>query len=118
MVITYKVCEHISYRDGEDVVEDCIETDSFDYSVYPDEDDLFDFLELDYELEHNQKYSHLTDLERRFWRKGARFALSEIMRYDCFDQNDHDFVEFLKERYKDEALEEAKEYFEKEVELQ
>lgn len=118
MVITYKVYEYFPYRDGEDVVEDCIETDSFEYEVEPNEDDLFDFLELDYELDHNQRYSHLTDLERRFWRKGARFALHEIMRYDCFDEEDHEFVEFLKERYKDEALKEAKEYFEKEVELQ
>ncbi len=117
MVIAYKVYEHFPYKDGEDVVEDYIETDRFYYDVEPDEDDLFDFLELDYELDRNQKYSHLTDLERRFWRKGARFALHEIMRYECFDEEDHDFVEFLKDRYKEEALEKAKEYYGKEVDL-
>lgn len=117
MVITYKVYEYFPYKDGEDVVEDCIETDSFEYEVEPDEDDLFDFLELNYELSNDQTLSSMTKEQRKFWLKGARYALKEIMRYDCFDEEDHEFVEFLKERYKDEALKEAKEYFGKEVEL-
>lgn len=117
MVITYKVYEYFPYRDGEDVVEDYIETDRFYFDVEPNEDDLFDFLELGYELLNDQKLSSMTKQERGFWRKGARYALKEIMRYDCFDEEDYEFVEFLKERYKEEALKKAKEDYGKEVDL-
>ena len=117
MVITYKVYEYFPYKDGEDVVEDYIETDSFEYEVEPDEDDLFDFLELDYELNNDKKLKPMTEQARNLWRKGARYALKEIMRYDCFDEEDYEFVEFLKDRYKDEALKEAKEFYGKEVDL-
>lgn len=117
MVITYKVYEYFPYKDGEDVVEDYIETDSFEYGVEPDEDDLLNFLELNYELINDQTLSSMTKEQKKFWLNGARYALKEIMRYDCFDEEDYEFVEFLKERYKDEALKEAKEYFGKEVDL-
>ena len=117
MVITYKVYEYFPYKDGEDVVEDYIETDRFYYDVEPDEDDLFDFLELGYELLNDQKLSSMNKVEKELWRKGAKYALKEIMRYDCFDEEDYEFLEFLKDRYKDEALKEAKEFYGKEVDL-